>query len=188
MVMAAAFPRYTLDMLDALPEQPGVRYELVDGVLLVTRPPGSSHSVVTGRLVSMLRAGIPESVAYVAPPGEVRVGGNTSLVPDILVYPSRFRPGTRWADIDEWFLAIEIVSPSLVACDRDHKRRAYLALGVHEYWVVDPPARTIEVWHPGDSEPAVVRSTVRYRTPDGSRVVETDTAALFRDVPLLIDG
>ncbi|HEY7878907.1 MAG TPA: Uma2 family endonuclease [Gemmatimonadaceae bacterium] len=185
--MVSTFPRYTVDMLDALPAQPGVRYELVDGVLLVTPAPGSAHGVVAGRLISILRSAIPERVAYISPPGEVRVGRTTSLVPDVLVYPSHFQPGTAWADIDEWLLAIEIVSPSSAIYDRDHKRRAYLAVGVLEYWVVDPAAHVIEVWHPGDETAARVRRTLRYRTPDGGRLVELDIAALFRDVPRLTD-
>lgn len=185
MVMASAFPYYTIDMLDALPEQAGVRYELVDGVLLVTPPPGSTHGVITGRLVAMLRAGIPERIAYLTPPGQVRVGPATSLVPDILVYPSRFRMGTPWAEIDEWWLAVEIVSPSSSVYDRDHKRRAYLAVGVREYWVVDPAARVVEVWRAGDEQASTLRGTLRYRTPDGSHVVELDTAELFRDAPRL---
>jgi hypothetical protein len=30
-------------------------------------------------------------------------------------------------------------------CHREHKRRAYLALGLKEYWVVDAVTRPVEV-------------------------------------------
>ena len=182
MVMPAVLPRYTVDMLDALPDYPGVRYELVDGLLLVTPAAGSLHAGITARLIASLVAGIPEDYAYVAPPGEVRVGRFTSLVPDILVYPSRFPLGTAWKDITEWLLAIEIVSPSSAVYDRDHKRRAYLALGVREYWVVDPMRRSIEVWRPGDAAPRIESVRFEYVTPDGGHRVSIDVERLFRDV------
>lgn len=184
MAMAAAVPRYTIDMLDALPDSPGVRYELVDGFLIVTPAPGTAHAVVAGRLVTILRSVIPESVAWVAPPGELRIGTSTRLEPDILVYPRRFAPGTPWADVTEWLLAVEIVSPSSAIYDRDHKRRAYLALGVREYWVVDPVARTIDVWHPGDAEPAIVRDVLWYVPPDGRRRISVGVGSVFRDMPV----
>jgi len=107
MAMPGAVPLYTVDMLDELPDEAGVRYELIEGVLLVTPATGSLHSTVTMRLLTLLGAAIPEEYARVAPPGEIRVGKRTSLVPDILVYPSRFRPGTGWQDITEWLLAVE---------------------------------------------------------------------------------
>jgi len=73
-----------------------------------------------------------------------------------------------------------IVSPSSAIYDRDHKRRAYLALGVREYWVVDPRTRAIEVWQPGDASPRVQRERCAYRTPDGQHTVAVDIPALFR--------
>lgn len=183
MAMPAVMPLYTVDMLDALPDEPGVRYELIQGILLVTPAAGSLHAAITTRLIVLLGGTIDESVGRVAPPGEVRVGQRTSLVPDILVYPARFPLGTEWADVTEWLLAVEIVSPSSAVYDRDHKRRAYLAVGVHEYWVVDPRARTIDVWHPGDVVPRVERERFVYRTPGGEHSLTVDLGALFRDVP-----
>ncbi len=183
MAMPDLLPRYTVDMLDALPETPGVRYELISGFLLVTPAAGSLHAVITARLVTLLSGAIPERYAYVAPPGEIRVGRDTSLVPDVLVFPARFRLGAAWKDVTEWLLAIEIVSPSSAIYDRDHKRRAYLALGVHEYWVVDSAARTVEVWHPGDRSPRVERDRVAYRTPGGESRADVDLDALFLGAP-----
>ncbi|MGH7669614.1 MAG: Uma2 family endonuclease [Gemmatimonadaceae bacterium] len=186
--MPAVLPRYTVDMLDDLPDDPYLRYELIDGVLFVTPAAGSAHSELTTRLVMNFSTRLPQSVARVAPPGEVRVGQRNSLVPDILVYPARFAIGTAWPDITDWLLAIEIVSRSSAIYDREHKRRAYLALGVREYWVVDPRTRAVEVWHPGDAAATIHRDAVTYRTPGGEFGVPVDLSALFRDIPRIGDA
>ena len=187
MLMPAILPRYTVDMLAELPDDPYLRYEIIDGVLFVTPAAGSAHAELTTRLVVTFSMRLPQSVARVAPPGEVRVGERNSLIPDILVYPARFAIGAAWPDITDWLLAIEIVSRSSAIYDREHKRRAYLALGVREYWVVDPRARTVEVWHPGDAAAAIHRDTVSYRTPGGEFDVPVDLSALFREIPSFED-
>ncbi|HET9276117.1 MAG TPA: hypothetical protein VFN96_08605, partial [Gemmatimonadales bacterium] len=50
--MPAAVPRYTLQDLDSFPED-GNRYELVDGILLVTPAPLPPHDAVVMRLISL---------------------------------------------------------------------------------------------------------------------------------------
>ena len=183
MVMPAVLPRYTVEMLAELPDDPRVRYELIDGFLLVTPAAGRIHGVLTSRLVVALAGHLPESYAHVLPPGQVQVGKYHSLIPDILVTPSRFPLDAEWSSVTDWLLAIEIVSPSSAVYDREHKRRAYLALGVREYWVVDPRIRTVEVWRPGDAAPEVHPDVVTYRTPGGEYEVAVDVEALFRDIP-----
>lgn len=186
MAMPALLPRYTVDQVEELPEYPGVRYELLDGLLLVSPAPTSMHAVVTSRIISMLMAGIPEEVAYVASPGELRLEPFTSLVPDVLVYPAKFGLGFPWKDITEWLLAVEIVSPSSAVYDRDYKRRAYLALGVQDYWVVDPMQRTIEVSRSLDDAPRVECRVFRYDVPGTSHWVPIEVPRVFRAVRGLI--
>lgn len=41
-------------------------------------------------------------------------------------------------------LVVEVVSPSSRSHDRVKKLRWYTQLGVPEYWIVDPQARTLE--------------------------------------------
>ncbi|MBI3461534.1 MAG: Uma2 family endonuclease [Planctomycetes bacterium] len=43
-------------------------------------------------------------------------------------------------------LVIEILSPNSITEDRVHKRREYAQLGIGEYWIVDFPNRTVEVY------------------------------------------
>ena len=51
MAMSIPLPTYTVDMVRAFPDD-GQRYELVEGVLLVTPAPASDHQVVIARLLT----------------------------------------------------------------------------------------------------------------------------------------
>lgn len=186
MGMPALLPRYTVDQVDALPEYPGIRYELLDGLLLVSPAPGTAHAVITSRIISMLVGGIPEECAYVAAPGELRLEPFTSLVPDVLVYPAKFGIGAPWKAVTEWLLAVEVVSPSSAVYDRDYKRRAYLTLGVREYWVADPMQRTIEVMRTGTEAPRIERRPFRYDLPSSTVGVPIDVPRIFRSVRGLV--
>jgi Uma2 family endonuclease len=183
MGMPAFVPEYTLDMFDALPEDRSARYELLDGILLVTPAPGAAHAELTTRLVVALSQGIPNAVARVAPPGAVRIAPRMNLVPDILVYPTQRPLRNSWDTVQEWWLAIEIVSRSSRIYDREFKRKAYLAVGVREYWIVDPSTQQIEVWHPGWAEPRIQHDELRWLAPDGRHAVTIDLKDLFSDIP-----
>lgn len=186
MAMPALVPRYTVNQVDELPEYPGIRYELLDGLLLVSPASGSAHAVVTSRIISTLVGGIPEDYAYVAAPGEIRLEPFTSLVPDVLVYPAKFGLAAAWKDITEWFLAVEVVSPSSAVYDRDYKRRAYLSLGVQEYWVVDPMQRTFEIMRTVTEAPRVERRVFRYDVPGSTHHVPIEIPRILRGVRGLI--
>ncbi len=53
MTTPVVVPRYTLRDLDTFPVD-GSRYELLDGVLLVTPAPAPLHQLVVSRIVSAL--------------------------------------------------------------------------------------------------------------------------------------
>ena len=146
MAMPYQLPTYTVDMVRALPHD-GQRYELLDGLLLVTPAPGSLHQVVLNTLnVALWQALVPSNHAYVVSPGELEIGSKNLLDPDILVYPSSYAPGTPWRRIREWWLAVEVLSRASRVYDRHYKVGAYLAFGVREVWLVDPIDRQILVW------------------------------------------
>jgi Uma2 family endonuclease len=43
-------------------------------------------------------------------------------------------------------LAVEVISPSTVTEDREYKKAVYARHGVAHYWLVDPDARTLEMY------------------------------------------
>ena len=147
MAMPIQVPRYTVDQIRSFPED-GQRYELLDGFLLVTPAPANLHQIVTMNVATALHQSlVPSCRAWVVSCGELEIGTRTLLNPDILVYPAAYVPGTSWKQIREWWLAVEVLSPSTRVYDRDFKRRAYLDLGVQEVWLIDPDIGTVEVWN-----------------------------------------
>ena len=178
MGMALTVPRYTVDDLDRFPDD-GNRYELLDGVLLVTPAPRAVHQIVVNRIQHRLTTAVGEpGHAWVVGPGAISVPPGTQLQPDVLVYPSRFPPDIDWAKVTEHWLAVEVLSRSSRIYDREFKRDAYLALGVREVWLVDLRDRNIEMCtQPGEGR--VVRDAATWSMPDGAVSVIVDLAHLF---------
>jgi len=181
MGMAIAIPRYTVDDLERFPDD-GNRYELLDGVLLVTPAPAASHQIVASRIQSRLAAAVQwTGHAFVVGPGAVVRLPNTQLEPDILVYPSRFSPNLKWVEVTEHWLAVEILSRSSRVYDREFKRDAYFVLGVREVWLVDRRSRSVEVCHgPGQGERA--RGAVRWQVPTLDVVVDISLDEIFAGI------
>ncbi|HET7585591.1 MAG TPA: Uma2 family endonuclease [Gemmatimonadaceae bacterium] len=176
--MVLPLPRYTLRDLEQFPED-GNRYELVDGVLLVTPAPALTHQVVANRLqLQLSRVLVSAGHAHVAGPGAVTVEPATQLQPDILVFPARFSPMLKWMDITEHWLAVEVLSRSSRMYDREVKRAAYFALGVRQLWLVDWRDRSVEVWRSPHARRAV-RDVIRWRVPTLDLVVPIDLHELF---------
>jgi len=71
MAMAIMVPHYTVDDLANFPDD-GNRYELLDGVLLVTPAPNTAHQIIANRIQSRLTAAVQWTrAAYVVGPGVV---------------------------------------------------------------------------------------------------------------------
>jgi Uma2 family endonuclease len=182
MGMALPVPQFTIEMLDHLPDD-GNRYELLEGILLVTPAPSSAHQIVATRLATILTGALRESgKAHVVAVGAVQQGTNTQLQPDILVFPSSFPPGADWRTIHGWWLAIEVMSPSSRVYDREVKRAAYLALGVEEYWLADLRDHSIEVWTPGSARSERATNTLVWRPAALGTAVMVNLEQVFQDV------
>jgi Uma2 family endonuclease len=178
MAMSIAIPHYTVEDLDHFPDD-GNRYELLDGVLLVTPAPGALHQNIAFRLMSRLGAAVESSrLARVVGPGAIARPPGTQLQPDILVYPARFPIDLDWKLVDEHWLAVEILSDSSRVYDREFKRDAYFALGVAEVWLVDPRDRSVEVCRargPGET----LRDMLEWRVPGHELVVSVSLREVF---------
>jgi Uma2 family endonuclease len=181
MAMAVSIPLYTVDDLDRFPDD-GNRYELLDGVLIVTPAPSNLHQVIATRLTYLLMAGIgSHGVARVVAPGVVPRPPRTQLEPDVLVYPARFPANSKWTAITEHWLAVEIFSSSSKIYDREFKRGAYLTLGVREVWLVDADERTIEAYR-ADSLVDIHHDRIVWTVPDTDRSVAIELDELFEGI------
>lgn len=175
MAMAISVPHYTVDDLERFPED-GNRYELLDGVLLVTPMANTAHQVIANRLQVLLTNALGDD-AHVVGGGAVVRPPKTQLQPDILVFSAEFAPTTHWRKIRGHWLAIEILSPSSRVYDRDFKRDAYFALGVQQVWLVDPWNLRVEVSLRRGAVKRVA-SVVRWRAPSGT-TVKCELAKIF---------
>jgi Uma2 family endonuclease len=122
----------------------GHRYELIDGVLVVTPAPTPRHQVVSSNLNDRLRAACPSDLVVLYAPLDVVLDDHTALQPDLLV--------TRRADLSERnlpvapLLAVEVLSPSTRLVDLNLKRARYEAAGCPSYWVIDPTELSLIAW------------------------------------------
>jgi Uma2 family endonuclease len=179
MDMAFGVPRYTVADLENFPED-GNRYELLDGVLLVTPQASLHHQGIAAQLMVLLSEQVKE-LAWVVGPGAVEKGSRTHLEPDVLVFPRTFSLKLDWRKVTDHWVAVEILSRSSKVYDREFKRDAYLRIGAREVWIVDRDAETFEVsTRPGKVR--VVDSVLRWRIPGTNRIAPIDVGALFRSV------
>jgi Uma2 family endonuclease len=155
MSMPALRIDWTVDMLDALPED-GNRYEIIDGALFVTPAPSNWHQLVVGELYGRLQAYLrPFNVAraMLSPSDVWRSDRKRNRVqPD--VYAVHLIDGEHPEypyNIADLILSVEVESPSNSAYDYHTKRRLYFANGIPEFWIVSPEARTFSRWR-GPSE------------------------------------
>lgn len=139
----------TRDDLDAMPDD-GHRYELIDGVLVVSPSPRPQHQRLVGGLYVALRSACPPELEVVLGPCDVVLANDTVLVPDLVVAPraqfaDRELPGAP-------ALSIEVLSPSTRRFDQLVKRDRLQASGVGAYWLVDPDGPAITVLELVDGE------------------------------------
>lgn len=125
----------TVDDVYALPDD-GHRYELVDGVLLVTPAPSMAHQRALIRLGAVLLAAAGDRFEVLPAPFDWLVSPSTLFQPDIVVSRKGEVGQKRLERAPR--LAVEILSPSTSSIDRGTKRLKYEQCGVECYWLVDP--------------------------------------------------
>ncbi len=125
-----------------------VRYELIDGELLVMEPaPATSHQRVAVNLIVLLApfAKVRGLGEVLVAPTDVRLSDTNVVQPDVI-----FVSAARTSIITERDvrgapdLVIEIASPATEQRDRNVKMELYACYGVAEYWLADPMAAAVE--------------------------------------------
>ncbi|MFC4858329.1 Uma2 family endonuclease [Actinophytocola glycyrrhizae] len=163
---------FTVDDLEAMPDD-GNRYELIDGMLVVSPAPGTRHQKILFQLAVALNAVCPNGLHVFPAPFAVRMTSTTELQPDVLV--------AREEDLTEKLLsaapvlAVEVLLPSSVINDLNNKKAAYERMGVPSYWVVDPQAPSI-----------VVFELVDGRYEQAAEVKDSDVLSVERPFPVRI--
>lgn len=143
---------WTVHDLELLPENQGIRYEIIDGELFVTRAPHSKHQQTCGRIFQQLNqwsdeSGLGETILS---PG-VLFSEADNVIPDVVWV----RKETYSQIIDEQGhltgapeLIVEVLSQSQQdqKRDREIKLKLYSIRGVREYWIVDWRSHQLEIY------------------------------------------
>ncbi len=182
MAMPLAVPRYTLQDLESFPDD-GNRYELVDGILLVTPAPLPPHDYVVWRLIRRLTLYVgSDTGVHVSCGAAVEVAPNLHLEPDVLVMPEILPVPATWTDVREWWLAVEVSGRGSRIYDRDFKRPAYLRAGVREVWRADLKEKCVFVATPARPEEARHEERVLWHPPAKPEPMVVDVPGLFHGV------
>ncbi|MCU0570315.1 MAG: Uma2 family endonuclease [Oculatellaceae cyanobacterium Prado106] len=134
------------------PEQPrdNIRYEFIEGDLIELPPESGRNNLIARRLLlALVNHGIPVEL-IVLHSCEVQVPvlqpkDAANRYPDLVLLREEHlqlteRRLTITLDMPPPRLIVEIVSPGKTNRDRDYvnKRSQYAAIGVPEYWLIDP--------------------------------------------------
>ena len=134
---------------DAMPQEDGNRYEIIEGELFVSTSPGLSHQIVLKNLTVLIDRFLEMNpIGMVVPNPGLVLSEYSGVIPDIVFFLDEQRDtivtGQRLTGPPA--LVIEIVSPGSANIRRDRvaKLQLYAKHRVPEYWIVDPKNLTVE--------------------------------------------
>lgn len=129
--------------LEAMPDD-GQRYELIDGVLLVSAAPMLRHQRMAFLLCRLLDDAAPPELLAVPAPFDVELGPRTMVEPDVIVAPKAAFHEQRLPTPP--LLAVEVLSSSTAITDLNVKFARYERAGIGSYWVLDPARPSLVAW------------------------------------------
>lgn len=141
---------YTFEEYLAYDDGTNNRYELVDGRLELMNPPTFRHLLIS----DFIRDSFKAEINRLALPwlcfkeAGVRTGWRRSRLTDVyIVTKEQVKELLDESAVCQTppLLAIEVVSLDSVTRDYRYKRSEYAALGIAEYWIVDPRENKVSV-------------------------------------------
>jgi len=145
---------WTYDDYAAIPYD-GNRYEIVNGVLIMTPAPTPEHQDIVGEIYSALRTCIKLARLgrVFTGPIDVVLESKNVFQPDVVVVLNEHLERIQAKKIvGAPDLVVEIASYSTAAIDRLIKYEKYAHAGIPEYWIVRPERHTVEVFVLEDGE------------------------------------
>lgn len=141
---------YSFEEYLAYQDAPDSRYELVDGKLELMNPPTFRHILICDLIRDVFKAEIERlRLPWISiREGGIRTGWRKSRIADVYVVErERVMNSLDESGVCELppLLVLEVVSPDSIKRDYRYKRSEYAALGVKEYWIVDPSARRVTI-------------------------------------------
>ncbi len=141
--------QWTYEDYCRLPED-GWTYEVIEGELLMSPAPRIKHQLCKGNIFAALRNhNLQHNLGLVldAPSDVLLPGFATPVQPDVIFVLKENLHIVKEENVEGVpDLLVEVLSPWNWVADRRKKFQVYAKAGVREYWIVDPEARTIELY------------------------------------------
>jgi Uma2 family endonuclease len=138
-------------------------YELVAGKLQLMNSPTVLHLLISKFLEQVFEDYFNEhDLPFIFLQGiGIRTGWKTSRIPDLLILEkSLLTPFVNQSAVLTVppTLVVEIVSPESIKRDYRYQRSEYAALGIPEYWIIDPIQQQVTVlsWQEGLYEETIL--------------------------------
>ncbi|HEY2588652.1 MAG TPA: Uma2 family endonuclease [Tepidisphaeraceae bacterium] len=160
--------------------------ELIDGTL-VEKSPGLYEAIIAANLAAFLNRFVltRKSGAVAGPNCTLRMASTGRIrLPDVCFIAAERLPKTREpVSTLAPDLAVEVLSETNTRLEMDQKLNEYFRSGTRLAWIVDPPTRTVEIYHAPDKPIRVLKETDQL---DGEHVLpgfSVPVADLFQNVP-----
>lgn len=177
--MSLAIPEYgtaTIDDYDLLPEDDGLRHELIDGTIIVCASATNVHNHVITRLLAALERVLPDGFAVLTDVDVAMEDKRQCPRPDLIVVPQTVAESWDRTQSHCVRLAVEVVSPGSAQVDRQLKPRIYATAEIPSYWLVDLDPFTITEYR------AVGRWYEEVQRVTGDEIVVTEPFSMKIDV------
>ena len=132
------------------------RYEIIGGEKIIMSPaPNLTHANIIGRIFAIFRNYIDENdirAEVYTDNTDVYFSNEEHYMPDVSIVcnPAIIANGKKILGAPD--LLVEVLSESTMKNDLGKKKDVYEKYGVREYWIVDPWAKQIKVFHLIDGE------------------------------------
>jgi Uma2 family endonuclease len=176
---------WTYEDYRQLPDD-GIRYEVIEGHLYLTPAPTSYHQTISRRLQFLFyQLELEEKGLIFDAPIDLLMPGATPVQPDLVYLLAQQESMVTRRGIEGVpELVVEILSSSTATRDRTVKLHLYERCGVRRFIIVDPPARTLELFLL-DGESYRLEASIgpedQLEIPDYSIVI--DMTLIFKGLP-----
>jgi len=144
----AQLDRCTIDDLEQVPYD-GTRYEVLNGILCVTRPAPYAHNLRSQHVGLALLSAAPSGLEVLMTGTQaIALEGGDGPCPDVLVFtPGDYAVAVPVAAVA---LVVEVTSPGNRSNDTVTKLERYARAGIGHYWIADPDRITVYRLDPGE--------------------------------------
>ena len=161
--------------------------ELLDGDFVEIEVPTRTHERIVAILIALLShwAWSRNAGEVLASGYKIRIDDRRGTMPDVQLYLRDNLPRGQEKGLERGRpdLVVEVISPSSRSKDSVRKLHDYAAIGVPEFWLLDPEARTLERLILRDGVYSIVEALegdAVFR-PDSFQELEIDLGRLWRE-------